>query len=98
MSIRGIVGVLAVLGGLEASLILPKVSAAQLAETMTTTRIQGDVHSMQKSNLLTPGRRAKSIAGIANQRRADERAALDEGPTQQNSAAQAGGPQATNAA
>jgi len=82
MSIRGLVCAFAVLGAVEASLMLPQVSSAQLAETMTATGIQGQLQSMQKSNILAPGRKARGIAGVANQKRAYEREVLEEGTAQ----------------
>lgn len=86
MSQRGIFCAFAALSGVGASLILPEVSSAQLAETMTSAGIQGQLHSSQKSNLLTPGRKARGIGSIANQKRADEDAALREtGSSQQGS-------------
>lgn len=80
MSIRGILCAFGVIGAIEASVIMPSVSKAQLAETMTSSAISGQLHSMQKSNLLTPGRKAKGIASLANQRRAYENQALEETP------------------
>lgn len=62
MSARGLFAAFAALSGVGVSMIVPMTSTAQLAETMTATSIGGQVASMQKSNLLTPGKRARSVA------------------------------------
>lgn len=65
MSARGLFAAFAALSGVGASLILPMTSKAQLAETMAATSIHGQVATMQKSNLLTPGKRARAVASKA---------------------------------
>lgn len=85
MSTRGVLAALAAISGVTASLILPQVSQAQLAETMTTTNIQGQLHTIPRSGLAGPGK-AKAVAARANRQRAEDAHVTQDDPAAGHSA------------
>lgn len=89
MNLRAIMAISSVVIVAEASLILPHVSHAQLAETATATSINSGLHTRPMSNVLGASRRAKSLSKLANQQRKEDEEAWNPkaqgGQTQQTS-------------
>jgi len=67
MSVRGVIAAFAVLGIVEAGVVLPRVSqAGQLAETAAATSINGSMHSLNNTNVHAPGKE-RALAQKANE-------------------------------
>ncbi|MBS1715603.1 MAG: hypothetical protein JST30_14840 [Armatimonadetes bacterium] len=69
MSVRGVFAAFAVLGIIEAGVVLPRISqAGQLAESATATSISGSMHSLNNTNIHAPGK-ARALARQASEAR-----------------------------